>query len=273
MIKLIIFDLDHTTLNDSKQLSPRFLNLVTQLQNKGIKTTFASGRAYELVKPYALKANIDAPLILNNGALIKTVNNREPLVKKTLSEQAKTDIIKEVLAQNLPFAFYCETAFVTNDEERTNFYQIWNETYPDSFITIVQSTDYAFLKHLDPYKLLIIDQNKQTFNSRYFRLKKRKDAHVTKSQDHFLDILPLNTNKGEGVKWLKDYYGYHKDEVLAFGDNDNDIEMFKQVGYSVAMPNGSLAAKAAAKVIAPADSNHDGVSQVLEYLLTEKQFD
>ena len=61
---------------------------------------------------------------------------------------------------------------------------------------------------------------------------------ITAWWDRAVDIIPKNGGKGQGVREILSYYGFSKDEALAFGDGDNDIEMFENIN-GVAMANSS----------------------------------
>ena len=78
----------------------------------------------------------------------------------------------------------------------------------------------------------------------YWREIIKPPAKVVTSGAQWLDILLPNGNKGVGMKVLQEYFGLKKEEILAFGDNDNDAEMLEAVGYPVAMENAKEAIKA-----------------------------
>jgi Cof subfamily protein (haloacid dehalogenase superfamily) len=86
-------------------------------------------------------------------------------------------------------------------------------------------------------KILLIERNEE----KYIELSKRvldfdKVAH-TQSSKSYLDIGPLNNSKGKAVKLLCKDLGFKLDEVIAFGDQINDISMISIVGLGVAMGN------------------------------------
>ena len=79
----------------------------------------------------------------------------------------------------------------------------------------------------------------------------------------YAEILAKNTNKWSAINELIGRLGISKDEVIAIGDNFNDIEMIKNAGLGIAMNNGSPFAKEVAKIVAPSN-NEDGVAKVIE---------
>lgn len=265
MIKLIILDLDHTSLTSDKHLPKSLIKAINTLRQDGIMVTVATGRAYELTKPYIDMAKITMPVILNNGALIKDMNSGTIHLAKTLTKATKQKILDYTQQENVHFTFYAEGALYTNDQARIDFYETFEKAYKID-VNIVKTMDADAFMDKDVYKFLNIERDKAVFAKRYQTFKDTFDAHITQSQAEFLDILPVDTHKGNAIKWLKKTYNLTADNLLVFGDNDNDVEMFKEASISIAMPNGSDKARQNASMIAQATNDNDGVSKTLDYL-------
>ena len=76
-----------------------------------------------------------------------------------------------------------------------------------------------------------------------------KETQITAWWDKAADIIPLNCGKGNAVNAVLDYYGFSKEEAIAFGDGENDIEMLEAVGTGVAMGNARDTVKVRAAAI------------------------
>ena len=85
-----------------------------------------------------------------------------------------------------------------------------------------------------------------------------KGAKIAAWWDRAMDIIPTNGGKGTGIAHVLEAYGIDKADAMAFGDGNNDLEMFGAVGTGVAMANGSDALKAAATDICGACAE-DGI--------------
>lgn len=92
-------------------------------------------------------------------------------------------------------------------------------------------------------------------------------ARAVSSGQGSVDIILPNYHKANGLKFLADYWQIDPQDMLAFGDGHNDLEMLAYVGHSYAMTNGAPAVLQTAKFIAPSN-NESGVLQVLEYFLS-----
>ena len=81
------------------------------------------------------------------------------------------------------------------------------------------------------------------------------------------EIYHINTNKGKALEKIAEYYNINKEHIIAFGDADNDIELLKYAGISVAMKNGEEKIKEIAKLISLEDNNNDGIKLTLEKII------
>ena len=81
------------------------------------------------------------------------------------------------------------------------------------------------------------------------------------------EIYHVNTNKGKALEKIAQFYNINKDHIIAFGDADNDIELLKYAGISVAMKNGEKEIKEIAKMISLQDNNNDGIKLTLEKII------
>lgn len=90
--------------------------------------------------------------------------------------------------------------------------------------------------------------------------------HCTHTRWHpqGIDITPLGGGKAAGVRATMEHYGLSREEIIAFGDGENDLSMLELAGTSVAMGNGIESVKAAADYVT-ASAEEDGVSQALRH--------
>ncbi|KAK8956209.1 hypothetical protein KSP40_PGU009725 [Platanthera guangdongensis] len=87
-------------------------------------------------------------------------------------------------------------------------------------------------------------------------------ANVVQAVPDMLEIVPLGTSKGHGVKLLLDHLGVSEKEVMAIGDGENDVEMLRLASLGIALANGSDLAKAAADAIG-LSNGEDGVAHAI----------
>ena len=91
-------------------------------------------------------------------------------------------------------------------------------------------------------------------------------ASFLKSKPHYIEVMPEGVDKGASLKRLAELLGVKAEEVLAFGDGQNDVPMLTFAGAGYAMANGCAEARACTPLIAPPNTE-DGVAQVIERYL------
>jgi Cof subfamily protein (haloacid dehalogenase superfamily) len=97
------------------------------------------------------------------------------------------------------------------------------------------------------YKVLIIENDKEKNQKILNAVKDNENFKVAVSQKGFIDVNPKDASKGNALEVLLRAYGVTKDEVVVFGDQDNDISMLELVSNSVSMENASPGAREASK--------------------------
>ena len=101
------------------------------------------------------------------------------------------------------------------------------------------------------------------------RLPSGHRAIVVQSHAMFAEVNPLGAHKGAGLARLAESLGIQQEEVMAIGDQDNDVPMVAWAGLGVAVGNASVACQAAAKVVT-ADVSEDGAAVAIEQFVLGK---
>lgn len=231
MIKIAFFDVDGTLLDyGKKEASLSTHRALKALQEKGIKLVISSGRA-----PFALPQfkgiQFDAT-ICYTGALVKAGD--QVLFEKTIPAQEAKKLAHQVKRLGKPICFSAK------DHLFANFFDPTLE---------------AYLQIAHQHCLAASDFDEQLNHSIYqgmipLPIEKKaeilsgiEEAEITGWWPEACDVIPKGNSKGIGVQKILDYFQIDKEEAIAFGDGDNDIEMMKEVALSIAMENGSQALK------------------------------
>ena len=145
--------------------------------------------------------------------------------------------------------------------KRSHHYFYPNSTEVDNFDQIPEDDQYT--KVTVDYPSKVRRELEYGFNSRSV-----EKIHVTTSGWNYMDIVPQNVNKANGLKEFLAYLDVPRTQLITLGDGENDIEMLKLAGLSYAMENGQDSVKKIAKFIAPSN-NDNGVFKVLNKYLNE----
>ncbi len=268
MFKLIISDMDGTLLNDQKQVSEYTKKAIHKLESHGAKFTLATGRIYPAAKSYAQELGIVTPLICCNGAVIVDPVTDEVLYGRPLSKEVGLKVIEICEAYGVYYHLYDKNTIYSNRMEKSiAYYAEFTKSLPESCqirTEIIESASEVFDK-TEIYKIGAYYDNSERAMDMRKALEKIPGTSGFKSLETMFDVLMKDTNKGTALKHLCSLLGVEINEVVAFGDNENDLEMLQTAGYGIAMGNAEDFVKEVADHVA--DTNEaDGVRQAIESL-------
>ncbi|RKD27506.1 hypothetical protein SAMN02745883_00595 [Caminicella sporogenes DSM 14501] len=263
--KLIVTDMDGTLLNSQGNVSDENKKAMKKLLEKGGHIAIATGRIYTTAKVYAKHLGIVTPIICCNGAVVKDLRDDKKIYGNPISKEDSYKIIDICREHDLYFHFYSEdTIFGERMEYKILYFSEWAKTIKeedtikikiikDSREIVEREIIYKFSIQTDDIKLL--DQIAEILN-------KEKTIEVRKSLTNMLDIMNSGVSKGNAVKKLADSLGIKREEIIAVGDNENDISMIEYAGLGVAMANAEEKVKKIADYITDTNDN-DGVAKVI----------
>ena len=268
MIRLIAADLDDTLLDASSALTGRTKRALDAAMAAGCGVTLSSGRMVEAMLPIAREIGVNAPMLLFNGAMIYDHNTDETLFAPRIACETALAIVKR--AEELGFyiqlypgkGYYCPEVL-----ERTLKYA--RQISVDAIPVHMPMAQWLEQHPADMQKMLIIDtpegadRIQEALNEAF-----PHGACYLKSKAHYLEIAPEGVNKGQSLGFLARHLGLTPDEVMAFGDGQNDVPMLEYAGYGYAMANACPQALACTDLVAPPNTE-DGVAQVIEKYLDE----
>ena len=252
-IKLIVTDLDGTLLKKDKTVSDRTIKTLHECQKRGIIVAFAtarsenSGRRYiELVKPDAV--------VSSGGALARA--NSKVVYSKPMNIETTNQIVRQCLENS-------SVGYITVDTSEGFYVNKPVDENDPGWASFVPVNHIDFSKDFDSeaYKITV-----ETWDDIMHRniSSALPTVHVIRLHGegwiHFADKA---ASKLQGVKALADHYDIRLEEVVAFGDDYNDLEMLKGCGIGVAVNNAINEAKESANYICDYNEN-DGVAKWIE---------
>ena len=266
-IKLIATDMDGTLLDPKGQVDlPRLEKLLDQLEERGIRFVIATGNEIHRVKQLLGHLTERVVLIVANGARIFEGN-------QLLQAQTWDD---DMVNRALEFfkGRECQDQFVVTSmnggfvKEGTVFTQLENFMTPEMIELFYQRMD--FVEELESHLFggvlkmslvvgeersdSVLEEINQLFNG---------SVQAVSSGYGCIDILQSGIHKAWGLQELLRRWDIKAEEIMAFGDSENDVEMLQLAGIAYAMENADDKAKAVATNFAPSNSQA-GVYQVLE---------
>ncbi|AKP68255.1 Cof-type HAD-IIB family hydrolase [Companilactobacillus ginsenosidimutans] len=284
MIKIIASDMDGTLLNDEMMISQNNIDTINNATANGIDFLIASGRQLDEAKPFLMN-KFHPGYITLNGA--EVYNKDEQLVSSnpisTKSVKQITDYLRE---NNLYFELITDKGVFSNSlaKRTTSIAELLNILNPTTTYDKALADTKEILKHaktiyVDNYdeilnnpdtkvmKLLAFDKRQQeVFKPLREDLKSIDDIVITSSSPNNIEINSINAQKGIALMEYAKQKGVKPEEVMAIGDNLNDLSMIKAAGIGVAMKNA--VPKIAEVADEQTDSNvNDGVAKIINKVI------
>lgn len=266
--KLIAIDMDGTLLNNNLEISPRAVQAINEVIRKGVKVTLCTGRMFASASQYADKLSINVPLITYNGALVKNSKTEEILYQRIVPLEEAFRVISKCREHGFQLNVYVDDElYVEKDTERARKYA--------ERVNVPLNVVNDFIEYLQkigsgPIKMLAIGEEEELNKLRDQLEAEGISLYITRSRYHFLEFLNKEATKGLGLKAVADTLGIKKDNIMAIGDNENDLEMFKYAKTAVVMKNARDDIKSCADYVTETCNDDDGVAEVLEKLVLGK---
>ena len=261
MIKMVVTDIDGTIYTPERGISDGVKRCIKKLTDNGIHFAIATGRTYSSAKYMADMAGTKCPLIGYQGGLICTYEG-EILNVKYLNPDIAKEIINDFRKRNIHLNVYVEDQlYVEEDDDYIKDY-IGNKGID---YLKVDSFDELDLTKLN--KLLAIRYDCDFIDNLIKELQEKyPEIYTVRSFKYFCEIANKNATKGNAIKFLAEKYGIKTEEVLAIGDQNNDIEMVKSAGIGVAMGNGTEEIKKEADYITDSVENDGFVKAINKFV-------
>lgn len=264
-IKLLILDIDGTIAGQSNQVSDITKEAIRKVQAQGVKVGLATGRMYCSAKRFHQDIQAQLPIIAYNGAWIQDPNTNEILSHRPVT----AEIAQELLTyfRQPQWRDSIEVHLYFNDDLYVEQVTRKTDSYIErSGITVRVVDDFSPLLKENPTKVLALSPNADLIAEILTELKQRyqdKELYLTQSNPIYLEATQVRVNKGEALKYLAEkILGVKPSEIMAIGDNFNDLAMLEYAGTSIAMGDAPQLIKEMVDWVAPDVENH-GVAEAI----------
>ena len=268
-IKLIALDLDGTLLDaDHATIPQRNLDALRAAAAGGVRLAIASGRSWSLVRETAEALGPVCYGITANGAYVLDTDSRQAVAQWGMDPGQCARIIGILRRFDLPYELYIDG---DNYVQRSDITRLGDYALSEDFLAMYQRRMTVvpdMLEALDrgvPEKFNLFCQPEDPGDREALmaELEATGPLFFAGALGSNLEFNAAGVSKGRALAELSAKLGLRAEEVMAFGDADNDLEMLSWAGYSFAMANGNDAVKEAARYQAPAN-DEAGVGQMVE---------
>lgn len=249
-IKAIILDLDGTLLDDNKKIGDKTIEYLKQIKNN-VKIIPASARQFCTIKPYLEKLDLleeNNYTICFNGSLI--INNKESeIFSSYIDKSVVIKIDNFILDNKIDWTYYLYDNRLLRNEisdieklvNENKIYKIVGISTPDVINKIRSNLPKEVLDNLE----------------------------ITSSELNRIEFVNKGMAKVKAIELLLNKLDIDRENVVAIGDGDNDIDMIKYVGCGIAMSNLPEIVKENADIVTKYSNNEDGVYYTIKELLSE----
>ncbi|WP_297819477.1 Cof-type HAD-IIB family hydrolase [uncultured Lactobacillus sp.] len=264
MIKLVALDTDGTLLNSQNKILDSTKEVIKKALAQGVKIVLCSGRPFAGLEPYMRKLGITAKdqyVVTLNGAITRNAEGKL-LTQDLVTNDQYRRLTKFAKEEKVPFNIVDPDSRIITCDRDVDYFELlhaWENTagmlirQPDDFPKSFEVSKGCFVGEAD-----LLDKVEPKLHQKF-----GGELYIVRADDHFLEVLNPKVNKGNGLVELGQKIGISPDEMMAVGDERNDISMFKVASVSVVMGNGSDQAKRYADYVT-GSNDEDGIKQAFE---------
>lgn len=270
--KMVLLDMDGTLLDDEKNISSDNVETLKLLQQKGVIIGIATGRRYSFAKPVLERYGLNAVFFSNNGNTTWDMESGELLDCNTIAKEHFIDILNmgyemgmhPILHVNLYHQGY---DLVTEFDDTYQGYKGYIGKSTTNLLILEDLTsleDSTVMIMCYAGELETVQKLQEKIEEKY---PDDIHTHITMSLKRIGPLLEIS-NK-DGTKWhaamkFASERGIKQEEIIAIGDDNNDVDMIEHAGLGIAMKNSTDLAIAKADLVLEYDNNQSGVAKALK---------
>ena len=250
-IKLIASDLDGTLIDHNNLIPSKNLDAINSIHNKHINFAICTGKTYSITKDICEKCNASYG-IFGNGTQIINLKTGEEIYKNVLPVESFNICYKIAKKFNLHIHIYTDSEVIT---EKLMYMDLRNykingskDTQTLSFKIVDNIKNYINTNKPQIFKLVISSEDsleniknnileKLDVGIQHIRKKGQYKDKIINKEYEYLDITQKNIGKGYALNYLSNFLQVDSNDIMAIGDNVNDIDMLKASGIGVTLAN------------------------------------
>lgn len=274
MYKLITSDMDETLLSDKKVITPATVAAIKRASAAGVYFVPNTGRSFNSIQDNLIQLGLsqkpDQYVISYNGAAIVENQQNRVLQVNALPYEIVEQLFKIGMREHLCVHVYTvDELYIWNMNDKETDYLNgrvtgWKLMHEDSlkFLQETPITKIIFNIEAEAQRLSMQDYVEKNVD---FAL------NISFSSDRYIEFNDPSADKGQAVLALAAKLGIKPSEVIAVGDNSNDLPMIKAAGLGVSVANGRDFVQAEANYVTQADNNHDPLAEIINKFIFEEE--
>ncbi|MDY3024406.1 MAG: Cof-type HAD-IIB family hydrolase [Streptococcus hyovaginalis] len=265
--KIIALDLDGTLLNSQSQLSDYTIEVIQRVKQAGHTVLIATGRPYRMAEKFYHQLQLDTPMINFNGSLTHIPGKKWPFEQQILiDKQYLIDFLKEEETFQADFIAgeYKNKFFITQNHL---------DKFDPALMGVSEISPETLIKpekiSKDPHSILMQTRAEDKYAlademNRYF--KNELEINTWGGPLNILETCAKGVSKASALRYLLEHYKASREDLIAFGDEQNDVQMLELAGVGYAMKNASDQLVPVADRLTAFTNDQDGVARELAAL-------
>ncbi|MCH2169155.1 Cof-type HAD-IIB family hydrolase [Myxococcota bacterium] len=251
--QLLALDIDGTILDPYGNLTGSVSRAVGAARDRGLQIVLCTGRRYRSALPIAQQLGLQGPMVINNGVLVKDIETGATQSARYLTPDLRPQVLELVREVGTPLLY------VDSDDEIDVYTETNQATHPFQLEYLadasahVASVDSLECLERDDVVMISTMGEERALETLHARSQKLLGDRVTNHQIQnknyqgvILEFLSPGTSKWAGLSEVASALGIARREIIAVGDDTNDIEMIRNAGLGIAMGNAVRSVQSAA---------------------------
>lgn len=266
--RLIVSDLDESLLNDQGKISVADQQTIRQLSTRGVKFVPNTGRGFASVQPLLQKIGTyqkDQQFVISyNGGVIVNNHHNDVLISHLLPFQI-ADKLYQLARQHDDLCIHIYTIHDVYIANITPEEQEYIKTRGVKALPFTEA-NLQSLQHQPIVKIIMENLDQSRLKAFYQEVQAAvpEPLAVTYSSNRYIEFNPPQVSKGQATQELAQRLNIPINEVIALGDNSNDLSMIKQAGLGVSVQNGTTEVKQAAQTVLAASNNQNPLTEIAQ---------
>lgn len=263
--KLMAVDMDGTLLNSKKEVGEKTVKAIQKATDIGKYIVFSTGRCISEMKPYEDVLPMVRYGILESGALLYDFKENKVIYKKTVPKSETEIVLNFIKDVDVMLLVFLDGQSFIGEQEINHL--------EDYHMGVYKSLYDEVTKQVPDMREFILSNagNLEKINIYFHSTKERQEIFdkmrglplsMAYSEQTSLEVSPSSTTKGTGLSRLIDLLKINLNETIAMGDADNDIDMMRFAGVSIAVANAKQQVLKISDVVV-SDNDHDGVAEAI----------
>lgn len=267
MYQVLALDLDGTVLNDDHEIHVDVVNAIREVALTH-HVILVTGRHHTAAKPYYDQLKLDTPIICCNGTYVYDYKHNRVLAQNALDKESAKAFLDLARHYDMKLVLYVTNSMLyskTQPIEYMKSLEKWSKSFDASNRPDIRQIE-SFSKEIDNARYIwkFVIEGEPTLVEKLQRLPFVQEYFSgERSWSNRVDFSSKGNSKGARLKEYLQQNNYIAEQVVAIGDNHNDISMIQLAGLGVAMNNADQTVKQAADMVCPSNNNQGGLSHLI----------